>query len=163
MFIKRISQRLQCFHFKSIAESFHRLKSHLTRLFFQKYKKKSSVLFTSGYYLLNFSAVTSLINRNLLADRVLDIVLSFDQSNVSIHTDYHSLALRIIIMVRVTNDNSARRLTDNGSCKSMADERQKVETFTRNTQFVRFWVQKGKTTWISFDPGLRVLTLLYLK
>ena len=45
----------------------------------------------------------------------------------------------------------------------MADERQKVETFARNTQFVRFWVKKGKTTGISFDPGLRVLTLVYLK
>ena len=99
----------------------------------------------------------------MLTDRVLDIVLSFDLSNVPIDTDYHSLALQIIIMVRVTNDNYARRLTDNGSCKSMADERQKVETFARKTQFVQFWVQKGKTTWISFDPGLRVLTLVYLK
>ena len=66
-------------------------------------------------------------------------------------------------MVRVTNDNYARRLTDYGSCKSIADERQKVDTFARNTQFVRFWVQKGKTTGISFDPGLRFLTLVYLK
>ena len=63
---------------------------------------------------------------------------------------------------RVTNDNSARRLTDYGFCKSMA-ERQKVEPFARNTQFIRFWVQKGKTTGISFDLGLRVLTLVYLK
>ena len=65
----------------------------------------------------------------MLTDRVLDIVLSFDQSNVPIGTDYHSLALRIIIIVRVTNDNSARRLTDYGFCESMADERQKVDLF----------------------------------
>ena len=113
--------------------------------------------------LTNSTAVPGLLNGNLLTDRVLDIVLSFDQSNVPIDSDYHSLALRIIIIVRVTNDNSARRLTDYGFCKSMADERQKVETLARNTQFVRFWVQKGKTTGISFDLGLRHLTLVYLK
>ena len=50
----------------------------------------------------NSTAVPGLINRNLLTERVLDIVLSFNQSNVPIVTDY-------------------------GFCKSMADERQKVK------------------------------------
>ena len=145
----------QCFHFKPIAEEIHRLKSHLTRLFFRKSQKKKHQAFylhPDIICLTNSTAVPGLINGNLLTDPVLDIVLSFNQSNVPIDPDYHSLALRIVIIVRVTNDNSARRLTDYGFCKSMADERQKAETFARNRQFVRFWVQKGKTTGISFDP-----------
>ena len=66
-------------------------------------------------------------------------------------------------MVRVRKGNSARRLTDYVFCKSMADERQKVESFARNMQFVQFCVKKGKTTGISFNPGLWVLTLVHLK
>ena len=68
--------------------------------------------------LINSTAVPGLINGNLLTDCALDIVLSFDQSNVLIDPNYHSLALRIIIIVRVTNDNSARRLTDYGFVKA---------------------------------------------
>ena len=89
---------LQCFHFKPIAESFHRLKSHLTRLFFQKYKKNQAFyLHPDIICLTNCTVVPGLINGNLLTDRVLDIVWSFHQSNVPIDTDYHILALRIII------------------------------------------------------------------
>ena len=51
--------------------------------------------------LTNSTAVPGLINGNLLTDHVLDVVLSFDQSNVSIVTD--------------------------GFCTSMADETQRVK------------------------------------
>ena len=56
----------------------------------------------------NSTAVPGLINGNLLTDCVLDIVLSFNQSNVPIVTDY-------------------------GFCKSMADERQKVKRPSQGT------------------------------
>ena len=91
---------MQCFHFKPIAESFHRLKSHLTRLFFQKYNRKHQAFYLHPdiICLTNSTAVPGLINGNLLTDHVLDIVWSFDKSNVLIDTDYHSFALRIIII-----------------------------------------------------------------
>ena len=57
----------------------------------------------------NFTAILGLINGNLLTDRVLDFVLSFDLSNVPIVTDY-------------------------SFCKSMADERQKVKRPSQGTR-----------------------------
>ena len=56
----------------------------------------------------NSTAVPGLITVNLLSDRVLDIVLSFNQSNVQIVADY-------------------------GFCKSMADKRQKVKRPSQGT------------------------------
>ena len=66
--------------------------------FFRKKNHQAFYLHPDIICLTNSTAVPGLINRNLLNDRVLDIVWSFDKSNVPIDTDYHSLALRISII-----------------------------------------------------------------